>query len=254
MTRGHETCGGADRHAGAGHARGGFVEIPLPMLRAIGEEIACEQARGLEDTPTLYHHPNRWIRGVFWLRLRWLLALIRGADIERRYACDFGGGAGIFLPSLCAHFEQVTCIDRNLPAARKVVARMDLRNVALREEDVLAAEIADASFDCIVAADVLEHFRDPVPAVRAMRRWLKPGGCLATSLPTENLCYTILRFVFGIRKPADHYHAAAEVERMIAAHGFSRVAVRHVPLRVRLFPLFRISLWRIQPLQQATGP
>lgn len=223
---------------------GRFVELPAALLAAIGEELpAREDARGA-DTPTLYHHPNRWIRSTFWLRLRWLFALIRAAGGERGHACDFGGGGGVFLPSLCSHFEHVTCLDRDLWAARCIVERLGLRNVTLREEDALASRIEGGSFDCIVAADVLEHFPDPRPALDAMGHWLRPGGHLATSLPTENLCYALLRLVFGVRKPADHYHTAAEVERMIAAQGFTRIAVRYVPLRIRLLPLFRLSLWR----------
>ena len=48
--------------------------------------------------------------------------------------------------------------------------------VAGLEEDL-------GTFDCVVAADVLEHLRDPEPVLRMLRRYVRPGGRLVVSLP-----------------------------------------------------------------------
>ncbi len=45
--------------------------------------------------------------------------------------------------------------------------------------DVYALDVPDASFDVVHAHQVLQHLRDPVAALRELRRVLRPGGTLA---------------------------------------------------------------------------
>jgi O-antigen biosynthesis protein len=47
----------------------------------------------------------------------------------------------------------------------------------------LDAELGDDRFDVIVAADVLEHLRDPLSVLRRLRAFLSPGGYFVLSLP-----------------------------------------------------------------------
>lgn len=47
----------------------------------------------------------------------------------------------------------------------------------------LEAELADEQFDAIVAADVLEHLRDPLGLLTRLRPFLKPDGCFVISIP-----------------------------------------------------------------------
>jgi ubiquinone/menaquinone biosynthesis C-methylase UbiE len=43
----------------------------------------------------------------------------------------------------------------------------------------------DASFDCVIISEVLEHLHEDRRALREMSRVLKPGGVLAASVPRE---------------------------------------------------------------------
>jgi len=45
---------------------------------------------------------------------------------------------------------------------------------------------ADQSFDAIVIADVLEHLVDPWATLRAVRRLLRPGGAVISSIPNSS--------------------------------------------------------------------
>jgi GT2 family glycosyltransferase/2-polyprenyl-3-methyl-5-hydroxy-6-metoxy-1,4-benzoquinol methylase len=47
----------------------------------------------------------------------------------------------------------------------------------------LDAELGEERFDAIVSADVIEHLKDPLGALRRLRAFLKPGGRLVVSLP-----------------------------------------------------------------------
>jgi GT2 family glycosyltransferase/SAM-dependent methyltransferase len=47
----------------------------------------------------------------------------------------------------------------------------------------LEAELGDERFDAIVSADVIEHLKDPLGALRRLRPFLKDGGRFAISIP-----------------------------------------------------------------------
>ena len=125
-------------------------------------------------------------------------------------------------------------------------ATTTLTRAALEDVVILQADIHDATFQrpfhCIVAADVLEHFVNLEVPVAKIRSWLAPGGLLFTSLPTENWLYEAIRWLFGLRKPDDHYHKANDIEQFLLARGFEPIIRRSLP--VAGFALFSVTSWR----------
>jgi protein-L-isoaspartate O-methyltransferase len=210
-----------------------FVTIPSKYLASIATD--CERI------PKLYFHGNPVLRRQFWLRLRVIHRMILEHAPAFGACLDFGGGGGVFAPTLAATFERVVLADLITTEARTLIADLGLNNVMVAEGDACVGTIAGAPFDVAVAADVLEHFREPDVPVRALLAALRPGGILVTSLPTENWLYRMLRLVFRVEKPDDHYHDAYEVEAAIAAAGFRRLATRGIPLGMA--PLFLVTCW-----------
>lgn len=213
-----------------------FVEIEPHFLRTIATDS--------DRVPTLYYSKYWPVREVFWMRLKMINFHLQRLPIAKDSCLDFGGGGGVFLPTLSRQFKTVFFLDLEDIEARQVVEKHQLDNVKILKEDVAAVKIPPASFDAIIAADVLEHFQDLSMPASALRSWLKPNGVLLTSLPTENFIYTGLRKVFGITKPADHYHTGSEVESYLKSHGFKQIRRTFVPLFWNLFPLFLVSAWQ----------
>lgn len=213
-----------------------FIEVPKTVMAQAGIRA--------ERIPEMYFSDNVLLRKFFWLRLRFLCrAIARWA--KRGDTClDFGGGSGAFLPTLCAYFERVTCIDLEIGPALAVQGHYGLGNADIHCADLRSAALKNAPFGTIVAADVLEHFRDLRPAVAAIRAGLRDDGILFTSLPTENAAYLALRRLFGVTKPPDHYHSADDVEFYLAENGFVRWETRCVPLIVPVLPLYLVSVWK----------
>jgi 2-polyprenyl-3-methyl-5-hydroxy-6-metoxy-1,4-benzoquinol methylase len=162
----------------------------------------------------------------------------------RETCLDFGGGAGVFLPTLAKKFRDVTLVDLEADQAELVKSRYKLVNVTITKSDIAALDFARSPFDVAVAADVLEHFRDLAFPIRTLKAWLKPGGLLFTSLPTENYVYVFLRKVFGVEKPWDHYHTAYEVEEQLSRNGFRKITTSCIPFHLPITPLFLITAWR----------
>jgi predicted TPR repeat methyltransferase len=214
-----------------------FIEIPSSFLA----EIADDSNR----IPKLYYASNPFLRKMFWRRLSTIARLIDKHQPNRGTCLDFGGGSGVLLPTLSARFGSVTLLDLEATQAALVQKHYRLTNVEIVEGDIACAKLGDSHFDAVVAADVLEHFKDLSVPVTALRKCLSSrSGMLFTSLPTETGFYRALRKVFGIKKPWDHYHTAYEVEGYLRSNGFRLITTWCIPFRVPILDLFRVSAWR----------
>lgn len=103
-------------------------------------------------------------------------------------------------------------------------------------------DFPDASFDVVVAGELLEHLRDPAPLVAETRRVLRPGGTLVASVPNAYRLKRRLLFLLGRPPDDDPTHlqmfSPSDVRALLA--GFEEpqlhfVAGRLVPLHPRLF-------------------
>ena len=213
-----------------------FTKTPKDFLESISTES--------DRIPRIYYEGNPAVSAVFWMRLKWITRRLEKYAFRRDICLDFGGGGGVFLPTLAQLFARVVSIDLETKEAGQVRDHFRLTNVELVEADICKAILPDAPFDAIIAADVLEHFKVLEPAVAKLHEWLADDGVLVTSLPTENWVYVLLRALFGVTKPKDHYHTGYKVEEVLSANGFKCVHRSTVPLYLPLAPLYLISVWK----------
>ena len=129
------------------------------------------------------------------------------------------------------------------------VVRADAEELARRDD--LAAELG--RFDCLVAADVLEHLVDPWSALRAYARLLEPGGTAVVSLPNVAHWSTYAALARGSwpRRPEGIHDAThlrwftlRDARELIEQAGLQVAAVERRP---RL-------LWRGTRLDDLLGP
>jgi methionine biosynthesis protein MetW len=86
--------------------------------------------------------------------------------------------------------------------ARDAEQRLD--RVVCADLDAALAEGASLGrFDCVVAADVLEHLVDPWSTLRRAVELLEPGGAAVVSLPNVRYVLTFWRVLRGGRWPRD---------------------------------------------------
>lgn len=210
-----------------------FIKIPPKVLLSVATES--------DRMPKLYYHPVAVARSFFWRRLSFLYELMEKYTAERLTCLDFGCGSGVFLPSLANLFATVTGIDMEVDEATEIVKLYHLSNVQIVKGDITAHDLGKASFDAISAADVLEHFQELDAPVSRIYDWLKPGGFLFTSLPTENFFTRFTRIIGKYKKPWDHYHTAEEVEHFLRGKGFFKVEEGKV---TPWYPLYSIGVWK----------
>jgi ubiquinone/menaquinone biosynthesis C-methylase UbiE len=101
---------------------------------------------------------------------------------------DVGCGSGLFLPSIYKNTTQIHAVDTSpalLEEARSVVENCKLEGTVVMEADVEKLAFEDASFDAIIAVDVLHHFQNLDLCLNEMKRVLRPGGKLIIFEPNK---------------------------------------------------------------------
>lgn len=134
-------------------------------------------------------HLDALLLGFSRRRLALIVEQLRAPAAQRLSVLDVGAGSGRLGGLLLAAHPgwQATLLDRSAAAvrfARGYVDALGLSDRAVCTEGGLAAiPFADASFDVVIAAEVLEHTDDAPGSAAELLRVLKPGGRLVISLP-----------------------------------------------------------------------
>ena len=82
-------------------------------------------------------------------------------------------------------------IERIRPRSRRAIPKSQTRSGASTSWTTprQCATVADASFDFVVAAHVIEHTRNPIATLRTWLRVLKPGGLLYLVVPDKRYTF-----------------------------------------------------------------
>jgi 2-polyprenyl-3-methyl-5-hydroxy-6-metoxy-1,4-benzoquinol methylase len=185
-----------------------------------------------------YSHANPLIKWLFWKRLHTVMDHVeQGAPYER--ALDFGCGSGVMLPFLSELCKEVVAADVDLLPLERMKDRMPLAD-NVREWDIsdtAMGEVGSASFDLVIALDVLEHVKDLNWTLAQLLRLLRKGGELIVSGPTENALYRFGRRLAGPEYSGEyHERGVAEIRTALK----KQVSVRQLATLYWPVPLFEI--------------
>jgi SAM-dependent methyltransferase len=213
-----------------------------PLLLREVASIEPDAAQRDEMAGPSYLHPIPFVRWLFLQRLDVVTRCLMSNADSYESGLDFGCGLGVMLPTLCAVSRHVCATDLVMAPARRLAEALHLVNVEFVEPADLERQVAPRSLDYVISTDVLEHVDDLPAVVDRFQSWLKPGGRVVVSGPTENAIYKAGRVLAGFGGKGDYHHT--DIHRIHAyitrpASGFV-VAERHVlPIR-RLVEAFYI--------------
>jgi SAM-dependent methyltransferase len=159
------------------------------------------------------HHRERRDEGDF-VFVPERIPFFQAAIGREKRVLDLGCRSGALTRHLLEGNE-VVGLDVDQVALAKAEA-VGIQPVAANVEEPLPFE--DASFDAVVAGELLEHLRFPDAVVGEIRRVLRPGGVLAGSVPNAFRLQSRLRFLRGHSPEDDPTHL----------HMFSPAAVREL--------------------------
>ena len=98
--------------------------------------------------------------------------------------------------------------------------------------DALSLPFADASFDRVIAAEVLEHVAADAAAVAELARVLRPGGTLAVTVPSwfpERVCWALAEEYHAPHVPDGHVriYRRAQLAWLLTAAGLRPTGSSH---------------------------
>jgi SAM-dependent methyltransferase len=194
----------------------------------------------LEELSNRYARHNREERGA-----GFVFAGEERIELFRRYVggpgrrvLDLGCRDGA-LTQTYANGNEVVGVD----ADREALAEAAKLGIETRWADLdEPLPFEEASFDVVVAGELMEHLRDPARFASEARRVLRPAGTFVASVPNAFRLKNRLRFLAGRKPESDptHLHMFSPDEVRALLSGFEDVrldfiAGRLVPLHSRLF-------------------
>ena len=161
------------------------------------------------------HHRARRAEGEF-VFVPERIPLFQAAIGKGKRVLDLGCRSG----ALTRHFlegNEVVGLDVDRAALAKA-EELGIQPVQANVEEPLPFE--DASFDAVVAGELLEHLQFPDVLVSEITRVLSPGGVLVGSVPNAYRLQSRLRFMLG-RAPEDdpthlHLFSPADLRSLLA--------------------------------------
>jgi glycosyltransferase involved in cell wall biosynthesis/SAM-dependent methyltransferase len=120
-------------------------------------------------------------------RIRWSVDRLRLKPGHR--LLDAGAGLGQVLRVLNTAHPDVDVVAVDLDADR-LRSAVPAPGSGVAVADLAHVPVPDASFDAVLCSEVIEHLADPLPAVRELRRVLRPGGRLAVTVPHADFPWT----------------------------------------------------------------
>lgn len=148
-----------------------------------------------------YIHKNPLVRQIFWQRVFIILNQIK--KLSPKSVLDFGCGSGIITAFPDPRINRFVTDISFGPFDFMQQHINHLRNVIKLYPNDL--DKTESQFDVILAADVLEHLEDDriKNQLALFHKWLKSGGHLIISGPTENFIYKVGRKIAGYK---NDYH------------------------------------------------
>lgn len=162
---------------------------------------------GFEGTFSRIAHEHRY---------RWLATMGRSLGL----ALEVGGGLGFAVPVLRSVCRELVEVDFNAAVLRRAaVANPGAASFVVA--DCLAAPFGDASFDSIVAFEIIEHLEQPRRFAAELCRLLRPGGTAFLSTPNREERERKGRAMFELHA---REYSAAEL-RDVLSEVFDRVEI-----------------------------
>lgn len=180
--------------------------------------------------------------------------ILKKLPSQRGMVLDVGCGGGWVAAVLCPKGYEVVSFDISPKNTQEVLARNPSPNHSAVAGDVFALPFRPASFDIVIASEIIEHVYDPALFTEGLLTILKPGGSLIITTPyKEKIVYALCVHCNRPTPLSAHLHsfdekklAALLPEKGIAEVGFYPFANKAlIHLRTHIFlKWLGFAVWR----------
>lgn len=205
----------------------GDVEPFLSYVEGGGEGVHWSAAlEALHEESSRNHPIDVWTRRAALDRL--------GPVAPGSVLMDLGCSTGYLLEDLREAHPQAALIGVDLIAAGLVKAHASVPDARLVQADACRLPLGDASIDGAVSLNLLEHLPDDGPALRELRRVLRPGARAVLVVPAGRRLYDYYDRFLG------HARRYARGELAAKAWGAGFEVEEDLHLGSLLFPAFAL--------------
>ncbi len=118
--------------------------------------------------------------------------IISGVDVKQGRVLDVGAGSAWVAEKFTQKGFEVVSMDISLKNLVKAKEKVPGSLHSCVSSDAFKLPYKDASFDLVIASEVIEHVYDPKGFVKELTRVVKPGGQLLITTPyKEKLQYSL---------------------------------------------------------------
>jgi 2-polyprenyl-3-methyl-5-hydroxy-6-metoxy-1,4-benzoquinol methylase len=210
-----------------------------------GEEILRRYADVVDET---YLGEEEGRRELF----NWVLGFMRGYPVRGKRLLEVGSNVGLFLDTARSAGWEARGIE---PSKWAVETGRDRFGVELVQKPLEELDDPPGSADAIVLLDVLEHFIDPLEALRLLRPLLDDEGLLTLSTVNLDGLHARLRrekWPWFIR-PHLHYFTPPTLDALLSKAGFRMVEWALVPRSFHLSYVANRMRSSLGPVGQASA-
>jgi 2-polyprenyl-3-methyl-5-hydroxy-6-metoxy-1,4-benzoquinol methylase len=184
-----------------------FISYKNVFIEPTREILSQDKSPSLyESAFPAYANPNPVISFLFWQRVRKVMQYLETTKPFNQ-VLDFGCGGGVMLPFLSQNSTRVFAYDIDLDPIKKMQHHIQFPDAIeiIDGQQRSLESLPSASFEVILALDVLEHVEDLEGTIRKLAALLVPGGEIILCGPTENVFYQIGRKIAGKDYSGDYH-------------------------------------------------
>jgi ubiquinone/menaquinone biosynthesis C-methylase UbiE len=159
-------------------------------------------------------------------------SILQNIEKDSNVILDLGCGEGITLEKLLKAYpyKDIRGIDitkENVEICRKY-------NLPVREGNILDLDIPDASIDCCILSEVIEHIEECDLAFSGIKRILKKGGKLIIIFPNDFVFKCVRLLTFKFREAfyeVGHLHkfTPRDIKVRLECLGFKIIKIKNIP-------------------------
>lgn len=128
--------------------------------------------------------------------------IIRNVPNRTKYILDVGCGNAWVAGHFCEKGVNVYSMDISIENPTKALEKYPFDNHVALVADVYTLPFQENSFDCIIAAEIMEHTPDPKLFIYNLLRILRPNGVLIITTPFNE--YTPYSLCVHCNRPTPH--------------------------------------------------
>jgi len=164
---------------------------------------------------------------------------------------EVGCASGVYTFELARRGFHVTGLDLSpkcIRTAAQKAEQVGLTNVSFAVGDAEElSQFDDSVFDGIFSFSTLRYVSDPLKAMRAIYRVLRPGGVAVVDFPNKwSPWFTFLKpLVTGETHIHDHQYTTAQVKRMLQDAGFQEISARRILYTHKSMPDWSLPVMKV---------